>query len=66
MDKNCIIYTLFIMFIHSLITIILISILYLASFLITGTFTNNGYIEKLSGYECGFEPVGDSRMRFEI
>jgi NADH-quinone oxidoreductase subunit A len=23
-------------------------------------------IEKLSAYECGLEPVGDARMKFEI
>jgi NADH-quinone oxidoreductase subunit A len=26
----------------------------------------NRTIEKLSAYECGLEPVGDARMKFEI
>ena len=48
-----------------------ISLLYLASFWIsTASLTGGGShivgSEKPSAYECGFEPVGDARMKFEI
>lgn len=34
-----------------------------ASLLISGKDSN---IEKLGAYECGFEPVGDARIKFDI
>ena len=48
----------------SAIILILVSLMYIASFWITAI--NTGNVEKLSAYECGFEPVGDARMKFEI
>jgi NADH:ubiquinone oxidoreductase subunit 3 (subunit A) len=42
-----------------------VSALYLVSFWISAI--NNGSImEKLSAYECGLEPVGDARVKFDI
>ena len=43
-----------------------VSILYQASFWISAIVNSGGYIEKLSAYECGFEPLGDARMKFDI
>lgn len=40
-----------------------ISILYILSFWQSNT---NRTLEKQSGYECGQEPMGDARMKFDI
>ena len=42
---------------------LLVTLLYFISFWASYT---NSTIEKLSAYECGLEPVGDARMKFEI
>ncbi len=38
--------------------------MYIASFWITAI--NTGSFDKLSAYECGFSPMGNSRMAFEV
>lgn len=43
-----------------------IGIQYQASFWISTASQSGGNVEKQSAYECGFEPVGDARMKFEI
>ncbi len=43
-----------------------IGVQYQASFWISTANQNVGTVEKQSAYECGFEPVGDARMKFEI
>lgn len=40
-----------------------IILLYVVSFWLSNT---NRSIEKLSIYECGLEPMGDARMKFDI
>lgn len=47
----------------SVILIALVGGLYQVSFWASAT---NRTIEKLSAYECGLEPVGDARMKFDI
>jgi NADH-quinone oxidoreductase subunit A len=47
----------------SLILLLLVSVLYLVSFWVSST---NRTIEKLSAYECGLEPMGNARLKFEI
>lgn len=47
----------------SIILLLLVSILYLVSFWAS---TTNRTMEKLSAYECGLEPMGDARIKFEI
>lgn len=47
----------------SIILIAILSILYFASFWLS---IKAGDSEKLSVYECGFEPIGDSRIKFDI
>ncbi|TPX30136.1 hypothetical protein SmJEL517_g06231 [Synchytrium microbalum] len=47
----------------SLILLLLVSVLYLVSFWVSST---NRTMEKLSAYECGLEPMGDARIKFEI
>jgi len=42
-----------------------VSALYLVSFWI-GAINNGSIMEKLSAYECGLEPVGDARVKFDI
>jgi len=49
--------------ISSVVLIGLVTILYVVSFWASAT---NRSIEKLSAYECGLEPVGDARMKFDI
>ena len=47
----------------SVILIALVGVLYQVSFWASIT---NRTIEKLSAYECGLEPIGDARMKFDI
>jgi NADH-quinone oxidoreductase subunit A len=47
----------------SVILFLLVSLLYLVSFWASST---NRTMEKLSAYECGLEPMGDARIKFEI
>lgn len=47
----------------SVILLLLVSALYLVSFGLSAT---NRTLEKLSAYECGLEPMGDARLKFEI
>lgn len=47
----------------SLILLVQISIQYIVSFWLSNT---NRTQEKQSGYECGQEPMGDARMKFDI
>ena len=44
--------------------LVLISLLYLFTFLIANH--NNSFLELLSPYECGLEPIGNNRIKFEI
>lgn len=44
--------------------IALVTVMYLVSFWASASNLSN--IDKLSAYECGLEPVGDARMKFEI
>lgn len=44
-------------------SLILSCIIVLASYIFS---LKNGDIEKLSIYECGFDPLGDSRQKFEV
>lgn len=46
-----------------LISVILVSLLFFITFLLT---KQSETIEKNSSYECGFSPFGDSRLKFEI
>jgi len=46
-----------------LFSFVLSAILVFASYLLA---EKNGDMEKLSIYECGFEPFGDSRQKFEV
>ncbi len=48
---------------YSIICLILILILFFASVLLTPRIYDE---EKISIYECGFSPYGDSRTRFEV
>ncbi len=50
----------------SLVIVALITVLYLVSFWTSASHFTNRTIDKLSAYECGLEPVGDARMKFEI
>jgi len=47
----------------SLILLLLVSVLYLVSFWVSST---NRTMEKLAAYECGLEPMGNARLKFEI
>lgn len=47
----------------SIVLLGLVTALYLVSFWASAT---NRTIEKLSAYECGLEPVGDARTKFDI
>jgi NADH:ubiquinone oxidoreductase subunit 3 (subunit A) len=47
----------------SLISLVILSVLYLASFYLIIKADNP---EKLSAYESGFEPLGDARMKISI
>lgn len=42
---------------------ILSCIIVLASYILS---IKRGYTEKISVYECGFDPFGDSRQKFEV
>ncbi len=42
-----------------------VSTLYIISFWI-GAINNGAIMEKQSAYECGLEPVGDARVKFDI
>ena len=50
-------------FIFLLIAIILASIIIFASFLIGPSLPDT---EKLTSYECGFDPFGDARNKFDV
>lgn len=47
----------------SVVQLALVSILYQVSFWASAT---NRTIEKQSAYECGLEPIGDARSKFDI
>lgn len=47
----------------SAILVIVLSALILVSLLVSQTSRDS---EKLSSYECGLEPIGDARMKFDI
>jgi NADH-quinone oxidoreductase subunit A len=51
------------LFFFLLLTIVLSFIIFLLSFLLSSKQDNR---EKLSSYECGFNPFEDSRMEFDI
>ena len=44
-------------------SVLLSAIIFLASFLLSAKADD---VEKLSAYECGFEPFEDSRMEFDV
>lgn len=46
-----------------LFSLILSCVIVLASYIFT---IKNGDVEKVSIYECGFDPLGDSRQKFEV
>ena len=46
-----------------LFSFILSAIIVLASYVLS---IKRGYTEKISVYECGFDPFGDSRQKFEV
>jgi NADH-quinone oxidoreductase subunit A len=50
----------------SIVALGLIAVLYIASFWISTANLSSSNLEKLSAYECGFEPTGDARVKFEI
>lgn len=53
----------FIFFIFLLFVIILSSVLFGLSYFLAG---GDQYFEKLSAYECGFEPFEDTRVKFDV
>jgi NADH:ubiquinone oxidoreductase subunit 3 (subunit A) len=53
----------FILFIHFLISLIIALIIIIFSYLLINQFPDT---EKLSSYECGFDPFGDSRNPFNV
>ena len=50
-------------FIYSLVSFIIVLILYTLSYLLSNKFN---YMQKLSIYECGFEPLNNSQTKFNI
>lgn len=50
----------------SVVALLLIAVLYVASFWISTASLSGGNLEKLSPYECGFSVMGSSRMKFEV
>jgi NADH:ubiquinone oxidoreductase subunit 3 (subunit A) len=50
-------------FLIGLVVFIIVTALYLIGFYLS---PNQGYQEKLSPYESGFEPLGSARFKFEI
>lgn len=52
-----------ILFLYFIITTILACIMFLLPFIIAPSAASN---EKLSSYECGFEPFEDARVKFDI
>ena len=53
----------FILFIHFLISLTIALIIIVFSYLLINQFPDT---EKLSSYECGFDPFGDSRNPFNV
>ena len=53
----------YILFIHFIISIVIGLIILVLSFLLI---TQQPDVEKLSSYECGFDPFGDARNSFNI
>lgn len=43
-----------------------VTVQYVVSFWISPSGSKSSTLEKLSAYECGLEPMGDARMKFEI
>ena len=58
---NCLI--VMVMLLLFLLGLVIVTVLYLISFWASST---KRTIEKLSAYECGFNPVGDTHINFEI
>ena len=56
------------LFVSSVVIIALVTVMYLVSFWASASnlSSSSRTIDKLSAYECGLEPVGDARMKFEI
>ena len=55
------------LFVSSVVIIALVTVMYLVSFWASASnLSSSRTIDKLSAYECGLEPVGDARMKFEI
>jgi NADH:ubiquinone oxidoreductase subunit 3 (subunit A) len=54
--------------VSSVVIIALVTVMYLVSFWASASnlSSSSRTIDKLSAYECGLEPVGDARMKFEI
>ena len=49
--------------VYFLISCVLSIVFFVLSYIVA---IQNGGTEKLSAYECGFEPFGDSRMKFDV
>jgi len=47
-------------------TLVLIIALLVVNYFLSATNLINGDSEKVSPYECGFEPLGDTRQKFNI
>jgi NADH:ubiquinone oxidoreductase subunit 3 (subunit A) len=56
-------YQYFILFLHFLIAILIAFIILVFSYLLINQYPDT---EKLSSYECGFDPFGDARNPFNI
>ena len=53
-------------FIFLLVSICLVFIMLLLSKVLSLFFSKNRDLEKISAYECGFDPFEDARLKFEI
>ena len=52
------------LYICSFLILFIITLLYLFTFLIANH--NNSFLDLLSPYECGLEPIGNNRIKFEM
>lgn len=58
LNNNYFIFLFFIVFV-----VVLSSILFLLSYFLV---SDENYFEKVSAYECGFEPFEDTRVKFDV
>lgn len=50
-------------FLFFIVSFLLSSVIFFASFFLA---TQNNYAEKISAYECGFDPFDDARNQFDV